>query len=147
MRSGRDLASQIAAASTGSLLLRLTYGFTCAGGSNRTSCSSPISALPPCALKSTPPSPHARRQLGKEQDQLAAREFAPHNDGALRLDGVNLKHPLRQIEPTRVPVDKSRMGFPMDGYLLDGFDHDLLGARTPLGAPSPPSFAELPGCR
>ena len=41
---------------------------------------------------------HARRQLGEERDQLAAREFAHHNDLALRLDCVNLEHPLRQIE-------------------------------------------------
>src|ERR1700733_1571515 len=41
---------------------------------------------------------HARRQLGEERDKLAAREFARHNDLALRVDRVNLKHPLRQIE-------------------------------------------------
>ena len=41
---------------------------------------------------------HARRQLGEERDELAAREFAHHNDRARRIDGVNLKHPLRQIQ-------------------------------------------------
>jgi hypothetical protein len=65
---------------------------------------------------------HARRQLGEERDQLAARELARHNDLALRLDRVNLKHPLRQIEtnprdsrqiPDTLPMD----GFPSDGVL------------------------------
>ena len=41
---------------------------------------------------------HARRQLGEKRDELAARELARHNDLALRVDGVNLKYSLRQIE-------------------------------------------------
>ena len=41
---------------------------------------------------------HGRRQLREKRDQLAAREFARHNDLALRVDRVNLKLPLRQIE-------------------------------------------------
>ena len=39
---------------------------------------------------------------------LAGREFARHNDLALRLDCVNLKHPLRQIETNPRDTTNSR---------------------------------------
>src|ERR1700677_1027959 len=64
-----------------------------------TSWPSSISARPPMMRRGARlHRHHARRQLGEERDQLAARQFARHNDLALRVDCVNLKHPLRQIE-------------------------------------------------
>ena len=42
---------------------------------------------------------HTRRKLGEKADKLAACEFARHHDLAVRIDGVNLKDLLRQIEP------------------------------------------------
>jgi hypothetical protein len=144
VRSGRDLASQIAAASTGSFLLRLTYGFTCAGGSNRTSCPSAISACPPMVRRRARlHRHHAWRQLGEEQDQLAAREFARHNDLAPRIDCVNLKHPLRQIEtnPRDSPQIPDRLAHGELPFRW-GFDNDHLGTLMPFGAPSTSSFAD-----
>jgi hypothetical protein len=41
---------------------------------------------------------HARRQRGEKRDELAARELARNNTLALRVDCVNLKDPLRQIQ-------------------------------------------------
>src|SRR5208337_71718 len=83
---------------------------------------------------------HARRQLGEERDQLATREFARHNDLALRVDRVNLKHSLRQIETN--PRDSSKIPDRLaHGRLLFrwGFDNDHLGTLMPFGAPSTPS--------
>ena len=62
---------------------------------------------------------HARRQLGEQRDQLATHEFARHNDLALRVDRVNLKHPLRQIESDPRDI-KFRIDLPMDGFPSDG---------------------------
>ena len=91
---------------------------------------------------------HARRQLGEERDQLVARELARHNDLALRVDRVNLKHSLRQIETNtrdsrQIPDRLAHGRLPFRW----GFDNDHLGTLMPFGAPSTPSFAELPGCR
>ena len=85
---------------------------------------------------------HARRQLGEERNQLAAREFAHHNDLALRLDCVNLKHPLRQIETN--PRDSRQILDRLAHGRLPfrwGSDNDHLGTLMPFGAPSTPSFA------
>ena len=85
---------------------------------------------------------HAWRQLGEERDQLAARELARHNDLALRVDCVNLKHPLRQIETnpraSRQTPDRFAHGRLPFRW---GFDNDHLGTQMPCGAPSTPSFA------
>ena len=80
---------------------------------------------------------HARRQLGEERNQLATREFARHNDLALRVDCVNLKHPLRQIEPN--PRDSRQIPARLAHGRLPfrwGFDNDHLGTLMPFGAPS-----------
>ena len=63
---------------------------------------------------------HARRQLGEEPDQLAAREFARHNDLTLRVYCVNLKHPLRQIETNPRDCRQFRIDLPMDDFPSDG---------------------------
>ena len=86
---------------------------------------------------------HTRRQLGEERNQLATREFARHNDLALRVDPVNLKHPLRQIETN--PRDSRQIPDRLTHGRLPfrwGFDNDHLGALMPFGAPSTPSFAD-----
>jgi hypothetical protein len=87
---------------------------------------------------------HARRQLGEERNQLATREFARHNDLALRLDRVNLKHPLRQIETN--PRDSRQIPDRLAPGRLPfrwGFDNNNLGALMPFGAPSTPSSAHM----
>src|ERR1700677_4686609 len=91
-----------------------------------TSWPSSISARPPMMRRGARlHRHHARRQLGEERDQLAARQFARHNDLALRVDCVNLKHPLRQIEtnprdsrqiPNRLVVKPSRLLTPPDFF-------------------------------
>jgi hypothetical protein len=84
---------------------------------------------------------HARRQLDEERDQLAAREFARHNDLALRVDCVNLKHSLRQIETN--PRDSQQIPDRLAHGRLPfrwGFDNDHLGTLMPFVAPSTPSF-------
>ena len=63
---------------------------------------------------------HARRQLGEKRYELAAREFARHNHLALRVDRVNLKHPLRQIETNPRDSRQFRIHLPMDGFPSDG---------------------------
>jgi hypothetical protein len=63
---------------------------------------------------------HARRQLGEEPDELAAREVARHNDLALRVDCVNLKHPLRKIETNPRDCRQFRIDLPMEGFPSDG---------------------------
>ena len=80
---------------------------------------------------------HARRQLGEKRDELAAHEFARHNDLAFRVDGVNLKHPLRQIETN--PRDGRQIPDRLAHGRLPfrwGFDNDHLGTLMPFGAPS-----------
>jgi hypothetical protein len=75
------------------------------------------------------------------QDQLAAREFARHNDLALRVDRVNLKHPLRQIETN--PRDSRQIQDRLAHGRLPfrcGFDNDHLGTLMPFGAPSTSSL-------
>ena len=42
---------------------------------------------------------HTPRKLGEKADKPAACELARHHDLAVRVDGVNLKDLLRQIEP------------------------------------------------
>ena len=84
---------------------------------------------------------HARRQLGEERDQLAARELARYNDRARRIDGVNLKRVLRQIEPDprdscQIPDRLAHGRLPF--RWVD--DNDHLGTLMPFGAPSTPSF-------
>ena len=89
---------------------------------------------------------HARRQLGEKRYELAAREFARHNHLALRVDRVNLKHPLRQIETN--PRDSRQIPDRLAHGRLSfrwGFDNDHLGTLMPFGAPSTPSFAERTG--
>ena len=86
---------------------------------------------------------HAWRQRGEKRDELAAREFARHNDLALRVDRVNLKDPLRQIETnsrdsSQIPDRLAHGRLPFRW----GFDNDHLGTLMPLGAPSTPSFAD-----
>src|SRR6202453_1217194 len=107
-----------------------------------TSWPSSISARPPMMRRGARlHRHHARRQLGEERDQLAAREFARHNDLALRVDGVNLKHPLRQIETN--PRDTRQIPNRLAHGRLHfrwGFDNDHLGTLMPFGAPSTPSF-------
>src|ERR1700722_4267128 len=78
---------------------------------------------------------HARRQLGEKRDELAAREFARHNDLAPRVDGVNLKYPLRQIETN--PRDGRQIPDRLAHGRLPfrwGFDNDHLGTLMPFGA-------------
>jgi hypothetical protein len=84
---------------------------------------------------------HARRQLGEKRDQLAAREFARYNDLAPRVEGVNLKHPLRQIE-TNLRDSRQIPDRLAHGRLPFGWvdDNDHLGTLMPFGAPSTPSF-------
>src|SRR5208283_1621275 len=78
---------------------------------------------------------------GEERDQLAARELARHNDLALRIDRMNLKHPLRQIETnsrdsSQIPDRLAHGRLPF--RWVD--DNDHLGTLMPFGAPSTPSF-------
>jgi hypothetical protein len=47
-------------------------------------------------------SAHTPRKLGEKADKPAGCERAGHHDLAVRIDGVNLKDLLRQIEPTCV---------------------------------------------
>jgi hypothetical protein len=42
---------------------------------------------------------HTPRKLREKPDKPAACKLACHHDLAVRIDGVNLKDPLRQIEP------------------------------------------------
>ena len=68
-------------------------------------------------------------------------EFARHNDLALRVDRVNLKHPLSQIETN--PRDSRQIPDRLAHGRLPfrwGFDNDHLGTLMPFGAPSTPSF-------
>ena len=85
----------------------------------------------------------ARRQLGKERDEPAAREFAHDDDLALRVDGVNLKDLLRQIEPNpcdsgEIPDRLAYGRLPSDGFLTT----TSLAQSMPFGAPSTPSFRD-----
>src|SRR5208283_3188679 len=78
---------------------------------------------------------------GEERDQLAARELARHNDLALRIDRMNLKHPLRQIETnsrdsSQIPDRLAHGRLPFSW--VD--DNDHLGTLMPFGAPSTPSL-------
>ena len=78
---------------------------------------------------------HARRQRSEEQDQLAARELARHNDLAPRIDRVNLKHLFRQIETN--PRDSRQIPDRLAHGRLPfrwGFDNDHLGTLMPFGA-------------
>ena len=50
---------------------------------------------------------HAWRQRGEKRDELVARELARHHDLALRVDRVNLKYSLRQIQTN--PRDSSKI--------------------------------------
>jgi len=86
----------------------------------------------------------ARRQLGKERDEPAAREFAHDDDLALRVDGVNLKDLLRQIEPN--PCDSGEIPDRLaHGRLPFRWvdDNDHLGTPMPFGALSTPSIPAL----
>ena len=83
---------------------------------------------------------HARRQLGKERDQPAARQLARHHHIAFRVDGVNLKDLFRQIEPD--PRDSGQIPDRLaHGRLPFRWvdDNDHLGTMMPFGAPSTPS--------
>jgi hypothetical protein len=74
---------------------------------------------------------------------LATREFARHNDLALCVDRVNLKHPRRQIETN--PRDSRQIPDRLAHGRLPfrwGFDNDHLGTLMPFGAPSTPSFTD-----
>ena len=78
---------------------------------------------------------HARRQRGEKRDELVACELARHHDLALRVDRVNLKDPLRQIETNsrdsrQIPDRLAHGRLPFRW----GFDNDHLGTLMPLGA-------------
>jgi hypothetical protein len=99
-----------------------------------TSCPSSISVRPMVRRGARLHRHHARRQLGEKRDQLAAREFARHNDFALRVDRVNLKHPLAQIETN--PRDSRQIPDRLAHRRLPfrwGFDNDHLGTLMPFG--------------
>src|SRR5271168_1456386 len=86
---------------------------------------------------------HAWRQRGEKPDELGARELARHHDLALRVDRVNLKYSLRQIQTN--PSDRSKIPDRLAHGRLPfrwGFDNDHLGTLMPFGAPSTPSFAD-----
>jgi hypothetical protein len=89
------------------------------------------------APKSTPPSPPRTAAAQRRTDQLAAREFVRHNDLALRVDCVNLNHPLRQIETN--PRDSRQI----PDRLAHGFDNDHLGALIAFGGTVHPSAADI----
>src|SRR5271165_2199361 len=87
---------------------------------------------------------HATRQRGEERDQLATRELARHHDLALRVDRVNLKHSLREIETnprdSREIPDRLAHGRLPFRWIHDNDHH--LGTLMPFGAPSTSSFAD-----
>jgi hypothetical protein len=75
-----------------------------------------------------------------------SRQLAHNHDLALRVDGVNLKSVLAQIEPD--PRDNTRIPDKLVHGRLPfrwGFDNDHLGTLMPFGAPSTPSWeAKIP---
>src|SRR5271166_4513802 len=80
------------------------------------------------------------RQFGEESHQPAARELARDDSLALRVDSVNLKRVLRQIEPD--PRDSGDIPDRLaHGRLPCRWvdDNDHLGTLMPFGAPSTPS--------
>jgi hypothetical protein len=92
--------------------------------------------LPPMMRRRARLHRHHARQLGEEPDQLAAREFARHNDLTLRVYCVNLKHPLRQIETNPRDCRQFRIDLPMDGFPSDRvLTNDHLGTLMPFHSP------------
>ena len=86
---------------------------------------------------------HTPRKLGEKANKPAAGELARHHDLTVRVDGVNLKGPLRQIEPDALTELNFWIDLPMDGLPSDGVStNDHLGTLMPFGAPSTPSFLE-----
>jgi hypothetical protein len=59
-----------------------------------------------------------------------------HNDLALSVEGVNLKHPLRQIETNPRDSQQIQDRLAHGRFPSDGFDNDHLGTLMPFGAPS-----------
>ena len=136
---GRLIASWIAAASTWSLFVAAHVGLHMRGRNEPHFMSKFDQCPPPMMRRRARLHRHyARRQLGEERDQLAAREFARHNDLALRVDCVNLKHPLRQIETD--PRDSLILARLAHGWLPFRWvdDNDHLGTLMPFGAARPP---------
>ena len=70
---------------------------------------------------------HARRQRGEKREELAARKLARHHDLSLRVNSVNLKRSLRQIQAnlrdSRQISDRFTQGRLPFRW---GFDNDIL---------------------
>ena len=84
------------------------------------------------------------RKLGEKVDKPASCELARRDDLAIRIDGVNLKDPLRQIEPNA--RDRAQFLNRLAHGRLPlrwSFDNDHLGTMMPFGAPSTSSFQAL----
>jgi hypothetical protein len=56
------------------------------------------------------------RKLGEKVDKPASCELARRDDFAIRIDGVNLKDPLCQIEPNARDRVQFLNRLPMDGF-------------------------------
>ena len=86
---------------------------------------------------------HTLREVREKRGEPAARELARHHDLAFRVDGVNLKNLLRQIEPNA--RDRGQFLNRLAHGRLPfrwGFDNDHLGTLMPFGAPSTPSLPD-----
>ena len=70
---------------------------------------------------------HARRERGEKREELAARKLARHHDLSLRVNSVNLKRSLRQIQAnlrdSRQISDRFTQGRLPFRW---GFDNDIL---------------------
>src|SRR3954465_606177 len=98
---GRRTASQIAAASAASFLLRLTQGLTAFAGINRTWWPSLVSSRAQWCAVAQASMPTRRRQTFKKRDQLSAPKLLSNNHRLVAVDAVDLKHVLGDIQPDR----------------------------------------------
>src|SRR3954465_5714937 len=96
---GRRTASQIAAASAASFLLRLTQGLTAFAGINRTWWPSLVSSRAQwCAVaQASMPTRHGARLL--KNDQLPAPKLLSNSHRLVAVDAVDLKPVLGDIQP------------------------------------------------
>jgi hypothetical protein len=67
--------------------------------------------------------------LAKKSHKLAPPELPRRDDVAVRVDGVNLKRVLGQIEPNHVTAARFRIDLPMDGFPSDGVSTTTILAR------------------
>jgi hypothetical protein len=72
---------------------------------------------------------HIPRKLGEKADNPAACELARDPNLAVRVDGVNLKDLLRQIEPNARDRAQFLNRLAMDGFPSDGVSTATILAR------------------